>query len=92
MSRVAWVRVEGPLGGLFGHGVASTIGGVALDGLGVATSVTGATSTGFQTGPVRVCLDQIYSGSVFFVSFRPELVLDAYISALDDPLAALDQV
>jgi hypothetical protein len=44
LTRVAWVRVEGPLGGLFGHGVASTIGGVALDGLGVATSVTGATS------------------------------------------------
>jgi hypothetical protein len=45
LSRVAWVRVEGPLGGLFGHGVASTIGGAALDGLGVATSVTGATSS-----------------------------------------------
>ena len=51
-----------------------------------------ARSTGSQTGPVRVCLDQIYSGSVILVSFRPELVPDAYISALDDPLAALDHV
>jgi hypothetical protein len=32
LSRVAWVRVVGPLGGLFGHGVESTIGG--------ATSIT----------------------------------------------------
>ncbi|KAK1604934.1 hypothetical protein QYE76_028607 [Lolium multiflorum] len=30
--------------------------------------------------------------SVILVSFRPELVPDAYISALDDPLAALDHV
>ena len=48
--------------------------------------------TGFQTGPVRVCLDQIYSGSVIFVLFRPEVVLDAYISHQDAPLAALDHV
>ena len=42
---MAGVCVVGPLGGLLGHGVASMIGGAALDGLGVATSVTGATST-----------------------------------------------
>ena len=48
--------------------------------------------TGFQTGFVRVCLDQIYSGSVILVSFRPEVVPDAYISAQDAPLAALDHV
>ena len=33
LTYMAGFCVVGPLGGLLGHGVASTIGGVALDGL-----------------------------------------------------------
>ena len=51
-----------------------------------------ARSTGSQTGPGRVCLGQIYSGSVIFVLFQPEVVPDAYISAQDAPLVALDHI
>ncbi|KAK1627914.1 hypothetical protein QYE76_002229 [Lolium multiflorum] len=49
-------------------------------------------STGFQTGRVRVCLDQIYSGSVISVLFRPEVVPNAYISPWDATKVALDHV
>ena len=41
---MAWVCVVGPLGGLLGHGVASTIGGAALDGLEVEVSESHPTS------------------------------------------------
>ncbi|KAK1680998.1 hypothetical protein QYE76_041846 [Lolium multiflorum] len=51
-----------------------------------------ARSTGPQTGRVRICLDQIYSRSVILVSFRPEVVPNAYISAPDAPKLALDHV
>ena len=42
---MAGVCVVGPLGGLLGHGVASTIGGAALDGLEVEVSVGHPTSS-----------------------------------------------
>jgi hypothetical protein len=38
LTYMAWVCVVGPLGGLVGHGVASTIGGAALAGLEVEVS------------------------------------------------------
>ncbi|KAK1693008.1 hypothetical protein QYE76_009705 [Lolium multiflorum] len=45
-----------------------------------------------QTGRLRVYLDQIRSGSVFYVLFRPLVVLNPYISAQDGPKLGLDHV
>ena len=51
LTYMAGFCVVGPLGGLLGHGVASTIGGVALDGLEAEVSESHPASCSFLYFP-----------------------------------------
>jgi hypothetical protein len=60
---MASVWVVGPLGGHLGHGVASTIGGVALDGLEVEVSEGHPASHVVKMGTKRVSMYPKFGGA-----------------------------